>query len=239
MSDELQIVPQQPLPVAAQQQSLSIEQVADAVMKGNISREHVQVMKELLAMDAERKFAVAFVALQSSLPVIVANTTIPNRGKYEKFEDVMKVVGPLLQKHGFTVSFSQDFKENRILETCTLTHIGGHSRNNTFAVRASGKSDSETQADCKASTTAKRNALLNCLNIVIRQDCMIDEDNDASIEGGFISKEQAADLERRVKETGSDVTRFLKFANAKTFGEILSGRYAELDASLRKKESTK
>ena len=37
-------------------------------------------------------------------------------------------IGPLLTKHGFTVSFSQDFKQNRILETCTLAHAAGRSR---------------------------------------------------------------------------------------------------------------
>jgi hypothetical protein len=213
---------------------MSIEQVFNAVIERNISAEQIGVMKELLAMDAERKFTAAFVALQSELPVIVASSSIPNRGKYEKFEDVMRQIGPMLQKHGFTVSFSMDFKEGRILETCHLTH-GGHTRSNTFAVRTR-KADSDTQADCMAATTAKRNALLNALNIVIRQDCMADE-NDASIEGGFVSEEVAFEIERRVKELNADVVKFLKFAGATKFSEIRTSRYAEIDAMLRKKAS--
>jgi hypothetical protein len=212
---------------------MSIEQVFNAVVEKNLNAEQIGVMKELLAMDAQRKFAAAFVALQSELPTIVAATTIPNRGKYEKFEDVMKAVGPYLQKYGFTVSFSMDFKDNRILETCHLTH-GGHTRSNTFAVRTR-KADSDTQADCMAATTAKRNALLNALNIVIRQDCMSDE-SDAGIEGDYITKEQAFELERRVGETNSNKEAFLRYAEAAKFSEISSSRYAELDASLKKKE---
>lgn len=220
--------------------ALSLESAFRAVVEGTIKQEHVAVMKELLAMDAERKFNAAFVSLQADLPTIVATTVITNRGKYERFEDIMRVVGPLLTKHGFTVSFSQDFKENRIVETCTLSHAAGHSRPNSFAVRAGGKADSDTQADCKASTTAKRNALCNALNIVIRQD-VLNEENDAGIEGDpnkHLTPEQAFELERRVNETNSNHGAFLRFAGAAKFSEIPANKYAELDSMLRRKEQS-
>lgn len=218
--------------------ALSLESAFRAVVDGTIKAEHIAVMKELLAMDAERKFNAAFVSLQADLPTIVATTVITNRGKYERFEDIMRVVGPLLTKHGFTVSFSQDFKENRIVETCTLSHAAGHSRPNSFAVRAGAKADSDTQADCKASTTAKRNALCNALNIVIRQD-VLSEENDAGIEGdpnSFLNKEQALEIERRAKEVNANIPALLKFAGAASFSAIQASKYAELDSMLRRKE---
>ncbi len=199
-------------------------------------------MERLLAMaerlqtkDAEKQFNSAFVALQQDIPVIVASSVIPNRGKYERFEDVMRVVGPLLVKHGFSVSFSMDFKENRILETCHLRHIGGHSQSNSFAVRSGGKADSDTQADCKAATTAKRNALLNCLNIVIRQDALQDEEGDVSLEGEPISFDKAQYLRELVRDTNSDEASFLRFAGASKYEEILSGKYETVVAALHKK----
>lgn len=236
MKDKL-IKVEAPLPVQA---TLSIEQAFQAVVAGSIKAEHVAVMKELLAMEAERKFNSAFVALQGDMPTIVAKTVIPNRGKYERFEDLMEVVGPLLTKHGFTVSFSQDFKENRILETCTLSHAAGHSRANTFAVRTGGRSDSDTQADCKAATTAKRNALCNALNLVIRQD-VLNEENDAAIEGdpnATVTPEQAFEIERRVKETNSNVPAFLKFCGVTRFADIPANKYPEIDSILRRKEQS-
>ncbi len=219
---------------------LSIEQVFQAVVEKNISPENIAVMKQLLAMDAERKFNAAFVQLQSELPVIVAKTEIKNRGRYEKFEDLMTIVQPLLSKNGFTVSFTNDFKDTRIIETCHLSHSGGFSRINSFAVRV-GTGDTPTQADCKAATTAKRNALMNALNIVIRQDCLNEED-DASIEGdpnAFLTPDQACEIERRVKETNSNVPAFLKFADADKFSTIAANKYTELDAMLRRKEAGK
>lgn len=238
-SEALVPVSQQPLV----RPSPSVGDMLQAMIEKGVTSENVAALEAMVKLhermqerDAEKAFTSAFVALQSELPTIVASTPIPNRGKYERFEDVMRVVGPLLQKHGFSVSFSMDFKENRVLETCHLKHVAGHSQSNTFAVRTGGKADSETQADCKAATTAKRNALLNALNIVIRQDCLSSED-DAAIEGGPITPEQADELERRVALTNSNREAFLRVAGAKSFKEIPSGKYVILDDLLHRKES--
>lgn len=238
MNPNQSLVTQPKLTVDMPQQppSLSIEQVFHAVLDKNISADQIQVAKQLLAMDAERQFNIAFNNLQKQLPVIVAETVIPNRGKYQRYEDVMRDVGPLLVTNGFSVSFSNTNENNKITETCHLSHIGGHTRVNSFTVRAGGKADSEVQSDCKAATTAKRNALLNSLNIIIRQDCLQDEDNDPRNEGSPITLEQADELERRVKETNSDEKAFLKLAGATMYRQILSGKYPMLDGMLRRKE---
>jgi len=205
-----------------------------AVIDGGVTPENVTVLEKLIELhkqvrtwDAEKEFNAAFVALQGELPIIVASTPIPNRGKYERFEDVMRQVGPLLVKHGFTVSFSMDVKETRILETCTLRHIGGHSQSNSFAVRM-GKADSDTQADCKAATTAKRNALLNCLNIVIRQDVMQDEEGNAELEGSLIKDDAVQYLKEQVKEVGFNEATFLKLAGVDSYEKITTGKYPVL-----------
>ena len=238
MSDQLSVIKSEGGAVVPAQ-TLTVEQVFRAVIEQNINPEKVAVMKELLAMSAEREFNTAFVKLQSELPVIVAMTVIPNRGKYARFEDVMDKISKHLAANGFSVSFSQDFKENRTVETCTLRHAGGHSQANSFAVRTTGgRSDSDAQADCKASTTAKRNALLNCLNIVVRQDCLTSE-HDAAIEGDptqFITPAQAEELEKRAQLTNSNLPAFLKFAGASKFSEIAAHKYAELDTMLARKE---
>lgn len=224
-----------------------VADMLQAVVEKGVTGENVAALEKLVtlyehmeAKKAEKQFTAAFVALQAEMPVIVAQTVIPNRGKYERFEDVMNVVGPLLTRHGFSVSFSMSFADNRIIETCQLKHVGGHSQPTSFAVRV-GKADTETQADCKAATTAKRNALLNALNIVIRQDCLTDE-SDARMEGdpnSFVTVEQAINLEARAKATGSNIVAFLKFAGAARFTEIPANKFGELDALLTRKEKAK
>lgn len=223
----------------------SVGEMLSAVIEKGVTSENVAAIEKLVGLyermelrDAEKQFAAAFVALQADLPVIVASSVIPNRGKYERFEDVMRVVGPLLVKHGFTVSFSMDFREGRVLETCKLSHVAGHSQSNSFAVRT-GKADSDTQADCKAATTAKRNALLNCLNIVIRQDMLTDEDNDASLEGEVISPDKVQYLREQVAETKSDAAKFLALAGVSSFEEIRTGAYDVLVRALAAKARAK
>jgi hypothetical protein len=244
---ETQLIIAAQMPLATQPamspQVPSVGAMLSAVIDKGVTAENVGALEKLVELyermeqrNAEKQFAEAFVKLQGELPVIVAETVIANRGKYARFEDVMHQISPVLVRNGFTVSFSMDFRDGRILETCTLAHVGGHSRANSFAVRT-GKADSDTQADCKAATTAKRNALLNCLNIVVRQDALQSEEEDASLEGAFISVAQVCFLRELVAQTKSDIVAFLAFAGAAKFEEIPTSRYDRLVAALRRKAS--
>lgn len=237
MSKDLQIV--DTLPRA--EQGISIEQAFHAAASKSLDKDSLDVMRQLLAMDAERKFNMAFVQMQSEIPVIVAESAIPSRGKYQRYEDIMQKdgVAKILSKNGFSVAFDQQYVGNVITVTCNLRHVGGHSHPTPFSVRVSDKADSLTQADCKASTTAKRNALCAALNITIRQDALMDEDNDPSLLGDLnelLTKEQAFELERRVNETNSDKVAFLRFAKAEKFSLIQASRYDACDSMLKIKE---
>ena len=248
-TDQTELATVQEGAIAPVASSFNIAELYAAVIQKGITAENVAVLGDLLKLQerqeqrqAERDFNAAFVALQHDLPVIVASTVIKNRGKYERFEDVMDKVGPLLVKHGFTVSFSQVEGDKKISQTCKLRHIAGHSQENSFTVRVSGNADSETQADCKASTTAKRNALLNALNIVIRQDALQDEENDASMVGSVIDAAHAQTLRELVKDCqapggpGLDLAKFLQFAgNAASVETICAGDYTKAFAALQKK----
>lgn len=236
-------------PVDMVRQTPSVADMLQAVIQGGVTEQNVgavaqmvQLYERMQALDAEKQFAAAFVALQAEMPKVQATRPVPNRDgsvryKFAPFEDIMNQVGPILQRHGFTVSFSSDFKDGakdgRLLQTCTLQHVGGHKRSNTFSVRVGQgpPGSTDTQADGAANTYAKRFALCDALNIVIAH-----LDSDARIEGGSITKEQADELERRVHETNSDVAAFLRFAGANTFAEIAAVKYDILDQFLTKKE---
>ena len=241
-TQQLEIVPREPQPVAVSQpqsQGITIESAFHAAATKALDKDSLDVMKQLLAMDAERKFNMAFVKMQSEIPTIVAHTEVKNRGRYEKFEDIMRVIQPILVRNGFSVSFSQEAPGDRLVSTCLLMHIGGHSRPTSFAVRGGMQSDNLTQADCKSSTVAKRNALCNALNIVIQKDVFADEENDASLIGDpnhFVSLEVAESLEHRCQMTNSNIPAFLKFANATSFKTIPANKFDALDTMLKRKE---
>lgn len=257
----MQVQPEN-LPMPDQPTSLATRQAADAgaiqvnqqnpvgamlqqVMAGGVTAENVAALEKMTALymqveavNARRAFIEAKAALQNDLPSIRATRDVPNsdgtiRYTYAPFAEIMRAVGPALVKHGFSISFSQELAETRIVAVCTLSHVGGHSESNSFAVRA-GKGppgSSEAQADGSASTYAKRFALCNCLNIVIG-----DDDDDARRLGERITPQQAADLERRLKRVGGDVAAFLKMAHAESFAEIRQAQLGMLDDALAKKE---
>lgn len=239
MNKELATIPDSQLAVSTS----PVLQMMQAITDKGITQENVAALTQLTALyermqdkDAERQFAAAFTDLQADLPVIVASSDIPKRGKYERFEDVMHQIQPILTRHGFTVTFSQGSDGERVKQTCRLTHKSGHFKENSYSVRT-GRADDNTQADTKASTTAKRNALCNALNIVIRQDCLQDEEGDARMEGECVSRDQAETLRNLVTETRSDGAAFLKWAGAKTYEDIQASAFDRLLATLERKRS--
>ena len=158
------------------------------------------------------------------------------RYTYLPYDEIMREVQPIAEREGISISFSTDFSEGRIVQTCTLTHTSGHSKDYKAFVRAGAGpyGATETQADGAAMTYAKRYALCNALNIVVERDT----DGvrpDARNEGAPVSFEQAETLRELVRDTGSDEDAFLKYAGAKTYGEIGSARYQQLFNALNKK----
>ena len=218
-----------------------IERMIDS---GKLTAESVSVVERLVHLQehmlekiAEQQFAQAFSALQAELGTFSATKIVPTnegttRYTYLPYEEIMERVTPLLQAHGFSVSFSTDFTDARVVQTCTLQHSGGHHRDYKAFVRP-GKGPfgaTETQADGAAMTYAKRYALCNALNIVVEHD------NDARNEGAAITAEQVQYLREQVAETKADIKAFLKYAGAPTFEQIGSTRYASLIKALEAKK---
>ena len=220
--------------------------IARLIDRGQITTESVGVAKELFALDremrkdrAEQEFAGAFSGLQKALKTFRATKVVPDKQgntkyTYLPYEEIMGVVQPLADQFGFSISFSTDFQDARIIQTCTLQHIAGHHRDYKAFVRAGAgpHGATETQADGAAMTYAKRYALCNALNIVVERDT---DGADARNEGAPISFEQSETLRELVKETGADEVRFLAFSGAKTYGEIGTSRYDACFAALQKK----
>lgn len=217
-----------------------------AIIDRGITAESVAVVERLVALkerqeqrDAEKAFARAFVALQADMAPVQAIKAVPNRDgttrfMYAPFEHIMAQVRPLLQRHGFTITFSADIRDDRVVQTCTLQHIDGHKQSTVFMAKiGSGPPQSSgAQADGAASTYAKRQALCSALNIVVEHDT---DGMDARDEGKPISFEQAQTLREMVKETRSDEAAFLKFAGATSYEEIGSARYDQLFHALQTK----
>lgn len=228
----------------------SVALMLQKVIEGGITNENVAALEKMCdlyermeAKRAEREFIAAFVKLQQETPRIKATQAVPNndggtRYKFAPYEEIMQQVQPLLTAHGFSISFNTRREEGRITAICTMMHSAGHSRANEFAVRIGQgpPKANEAQSDAAAKTLAKRGALSDALNIVIEKDT---DGADSRSLGGKITPERAAELEKRVKATKSDVKKFLEFAEADSFANIDEAAYSRLDAVLKKREAGK
>lgn len=225
-------------------QTPSPAQLIQAIIDKGITEQSVIAVERLCdlhvkmdAIDAERAFTIAFVALQQETSSVRASVPVPNsdgstRYSFAPFETIMAMVKPLLTKHGFAVTFDSTTEGDRVTQTCTLMHSRGHKRSNSFTARVgSGPPRSSlTQVDGAASTFAKRYALCNALNIVVEKD------DDARNVGEQIPREKAEDLRRRVLALKANETVFLKIAQADSFENIQTGILPVLETMLAQKE---
>lgn len=248
---QTELVPQHDAQLAAPE-NLTVATTADLmreVIKSGITAESVGVMKELTllmeradARQAEKEFAKAFNALQAEMPQIRADKVVPNndgsaRYKFAPYESIMDAVRPLLLKHGFTVTFSTSYDPTRIIQKCTLQHIGGHQRTNEFAARIGRgpPGSSEAQGDGAASTYAKRFALCNALNITIETDS--DASLDARNDGELITDDKVQYLKEQVAEVGYKEESFLKLAGVDAYEKIREGSYGVLTRAIEMKRN--
>lgn len=245
-----EIVIQQPgevaLPQAAPSAGDMLHAILSAIKSGEVTAEKVAAMDGAMKLcermqerESAKQFAEAFVELMREMPTVKATKIIPSRdgtarSSFAPFEEIDNQSRPLCLRHGFTYSFSEGpFNQGRITKICTLTHVGGHSRQNPYTVRIGQGPPgcSESQADGSAHSYAKRGALCDALNIVVHGI-----DNDARNEGAPITAAQATELESRVTATGSNREAFLKLAGAPDFQSISAAKLSILESMLERKE---
>lgn len=227
----------------------SVAQILSAAVSGGVTPDNVEVVERMMALmernearQAEKDFAGALADLQAETCRVSATRAVDQRPdgscryRFAPYEEIMAAVQPMLSRHGFSISFDTETGDQRLTSVCTLTHRGGHSRQNRFAVRY-GKppGSSDAQGDMSTKSYAKRGALCDALNIVIDHDD--DGRNDGSPEP--ITANEAADLRAKCEEVGADKAKFLAFADAKSFEEIQADKLDMLLNELERKRKEK
>lgn len=236
----------------AKAEPLDIGGLMQQIIASGKANENAAAIEKLLdvhlkieAKSAERLFNTAFVELQAEIPKVQATKIVPTKNggikfKYAPLEEIENQVRPICRKYGFTYSFTEGpARDGFVTKICKLRHIGGHCAENSFSVRigAGPYGATETQADCAAHSSAKRGALCDALTIRVSQV----EEQDPHNEGGPVTAQQAEELERRAKETNSNIDKFLQWAGAdmsakNRWATIPANRYDECDRQLRRKE---
>lgn len=100
----------------------------------------IAMQERIYAHNAKAEFDAAFSEMQGEIPVITERGEIlvngQLRSKYARFEDILEVVRPILQRHGFAIRHRNTFSDGKIKIVGILSHRSGHSEEDEFEAKA-------------------------------------------------------------------------------------------------------
>ena len=177
---------------------------------------------DLEKRQAEREFIECFSRLSGTLPRVKKEGVIDLGGKgkipFAKWEDIDKVIRPLLSAQGFTLSFDTETVERGTIIIAHLMHSAGHSRATKTPPLPLDTGPGRNQIQAMGSTISygKRYAAEMALNIVREGE------DDDGIKGAmrFANEEEVAELQGLIKETGTDEGKFCNLFNVAHLHEL-------------------
>lgn len=215
-----------------------------AALNPDINIEKMQALLEMqeriLKQRAEVSFNSSFAEMQSEIPSITERGKIIHSGRlisqYALFEDINDQVKPILQKHGFAITFRTHTEKDSITVTGILMHRDGH-REQTDMTLASDTSGAKTgvQAIGSSVSYAKRYVLCALLNITTRGE------DDDGVKGNLhpITDDQVATLTALAEEVKADLKQFCKYMKVNSLSEIPANSYESAVKALERKRAGK
>lgn len=237
-----EIVTVQPAEVVARPATSVLEVIARAAADPAVDVTKMSALLDLqeryLAKEAEKAFSAALVAMQSEVPRIRTDASIKNRAnevqsRYATYEGIDTAVRPIMQRHGFAVTFDSPELANGMLRaTGTLHHIGGHSKVFTvhLPIDASG-SKNGTQGVGSTKTYAKRYLLIDMLNIAIEE---ADDDGNGGA-AQLVTPEQAKEISDLAQQAGIEAEKILLHYKVGSFNQLTIAQYNHCLPALRKR----
>ena len=175
--------PMELIAAIARDPSIPIERIAGII----------GLQERMEARQAETMYHIAMAEMQPALPRVTKRGSIDlGRGKpiaFARWEDVDRVLRPILSRHGFSLSFPTRLDGDRLVMACVVSHIAGHSERSESVVQSdAGPGRNAMQATGSGRSYTKRYLALDMLNIVTEGT-----DDDAN-SADPISDEQALKL---------------------------------------------
>lgn len=155
----------------------------------------LQMHERMLNRDAETKFNAALAKMQIELPEIPEKGAIKNKSggvqsTYMLWEDLNKIIKPILSRHGFALTFRTGNLEKAIVVTGILSHEAGHSVSSTMHLPIDDSGSKNSVQGLGSSTSyGQRYVARALLNLTSRG-----EDNDGG--GGSNAKTMDADVKQ-------------------------------------------
>lgn len=157
----------------------------------------IEKMERLLAMhermqakDSEAAFNAGMAQMQCEIPTVFeAAVNLHTGNAYATLDDITRIIKPIMQRHGFAITFKVENLEKAISVTGILMHRDGHREQTTMTLPADiGKGRNEVQAVGSSTTYGKRYVMCALLNITTSDT----RDDDAQSSDGSDTAEMRA-----------------------------------------------
>lgn len=195
--------------------------------------ERLMAMHErMMGRQAQAEFADSLASMQAELPSIGERGDAAGRYKFALWEDINQAIKPILQKHGFALSFRTD-TANGITVTGVLSHRNGHREETSITLPADASGNKNAvQAVASSVSYGKRYTAGALLNLTSHG-----EDDDAfSATGDFITEAQEISLRERLDACGANLPGFLKFLKVEALSKIRTKDFDKAVKAVEAKE---
>lgn len=155
--------------------------------------------------------------------------------KHEDLIDIANMVDPILGKHGITYRYRTASNINEPVKvTCVVSHRDGYFEENTLtAGRDATGGKNEIQAMGSTLTYLQRYSLKAALGLATGRDT----DGVKPVDDGeLISESQYKELADLIRDTGTDLQKFLAIGNVESLSEIQAAQFGKAKAMLLAKK---
>lgn len=209
---------------------IQIAMTDDRIDAGKL-RTLLDIQADQEARQAERDFSAALHAAQAEMPRVSKDGTIKlGEGKgaipFATWENVDRALRPIMERHGFSLSFDMTAAEGgvSVVITGTLRHVGGHSKTASMPLpKDAGPGRNAVQAVGSTLSYGKRYVAEMLFNIVRGG-----QDDDGDMGGRtYITAAQKDELVALMQEVGQDVKRFLEHFQIEALDGMQARQFAQ------------
>lgn len=200
----------------------------------------LSMYERITASRAKADYFDGLAAMQIEMPAIVERGKIQiGTGKaqmYALWEDINDAIKPVLQRHGFALSFRTGIEDSKITVTGVLSHRGGHSEQTTIHLPSdTSGSKNAVQAVGSSTSYGKRYTAQALLNLTSRGE----DDDGVAGGGGKISEKQAEEILALIESTNSDIEKLCKYYKVPAVVDIAAKDYDRVISALKTKGARK
>lgn len=218
------------------------EMASDKTIDPDRLEKLLNIQITLLDRQAKIDYDQALANVQQEMPRITPRGEIKIKdgtvsSRYMKYEDIDRVIRPLLQKYGFSLMHDAKEEHGKMLVTTILKHRGGHqeSVSSPLPFDQTNALKSALQAAASTESFGKRRNVCKMLNIVAEGE----DDDGVSVGHIKIDDTQAKEIKDALRETGADVKRFLEYMGVSNVEEIPMKNYPKAYMALKRKVLSK